>query len=122
MFDFSVADVNDAVSAGGDEEEDGDTVVNATRASHFESILTLARSRGMSERLSAEGGRLSLGAAELERRLPRLGRAGEVGRFELQTAPTDRILNAGRSAGIDGASAAGGEREPAARANKQPRR
>ena len=41
------------VSAGGDEEEDGDAIVNATRASDFESILTLARSRGMSERLLA---------------------------------------------------------------------
>jgi very-short-patch-repair endonuclease len=44
------------VSAGGDEEEedaDADAIVNGTRASHFESILTLARSRGMSERLLA---------------------------------------------------------------------
>jgi very-short-patch-repair endonuclease len=41
------------VSAGGDEEDGETSDVNATRPSHYESILTLTRSRGMPERMLA---------------------------------------------------------------------
>jgi AAA domain len=39
------------VSAGGDEEDSEFSDTNATRPSHYESILTLSRSRGMPERM-----------------------------------------------------------------------
>jgi very-short-patch-repair endonuclease len=41
------------VSAGGDEEDNEGPEANAMRPSHYESILTLARSRGMHERMLA---------------------------------------------------------------------
>jgi very-short-patch-repair endonuclease len=43
------------VSAGGEQDDDGEetTTTTATRPGHYESILTLARSRGMSERMLA---------------------------------------------------------------------
>ena len=41
------------VSAGGDEDEADEPSTTATRPSHYESILTLARTRGMSERMLA---------------------------------------------------------------------
>jgi very-short-patch-repair endonuclease len=42
-----------AVNAGGDEEDSEGLDANVTRPSHYESILTLARSRGISERMLA---------------------------------------------------------------------
>jgi very-short-patch-repair endonuclease len=41
------------VSAGGDEEDDESSNASATRTGHYESILTLARSRGVPERMLA---------------------------------------------------------------------
>jgi very-short-patch-repair endonuclease len=41
------------VSAGGEEEDDENAEGDATRPSHYESILTLARSRGIHERMLA---------------------------------------------------------------------
>ncbi len=42
------------VSAGGEQDDDGEeATTTATRPGHYESILTLARSRGMSERMLA---------------------------------------------------------------------